>query len=112
MSANANSWALRTVNHDGGIPANERANSTLHHFIAREGWFEFWCNCVDVIGAAKRGDTKVVIARLLHEGEHQISGAYWTGILYDGVEGVAPLRGLGWISVDKLSDEMVWRVEI
>ena len=102
VSTHTNTGTLCAVNHDRGVPTNVGANATFNKFIAREPWFGLWRNGVDVVGAAKRGNTNVAFTSSLQQRQHEVARTVLPLSGDEFVERITPLFGFVRVNVNHL----------
>ena len=102
VPANADARALRAVNHDGGVPADELADPALKRFVTGEPRLHLGGDGVDVVGGTQARDSDIALSSTTQQREHEIARAVGPGSVDHLVEGPGPLGGLLGVDVDVL----------
>ena len=102
VSTHTNTGPLCAVNHDRGVPTNVSANTTFNKFIAREPRLGLRRNGVDVVGAAKRGNTNVAFTSSLQQRQHEVARTVLPLSGDEFVERITPLFGFVRVNVNHL----------
>ena len=90
---------VRAQDHRDRVPADERADATLHRGVTRERRLFVGVDRVDVGGRPDVLDGGALAARALDYSLDQIMGTLGAVLLHDGVEGLEPLLSLDCVDI-------------
>lgn len=102
MSADAFGGCVRANHHDGGVPANISADSSLEMFVTGEPRLVLGGNGVDVRSGNGCWKAHLGFAGTLEQAGQEVAGASLALYIDDGVERVEPFLGFLRIGIRKL----------
>ena len=105
VAADLEALAVGAGDHDRGVPADERADPALDVLVAGEPRLALGRDRVDVVGAAERRDTDLLLAGPLEQPQHDVAGPVAAALLEHAVEGLEPVAGLLGVDVGQLGGE-------
>src|ERR1700730_16551913 len=105
MTADAFTLFVRARHHDGGVPANDSPDPSLHFLVAREPWLLVGGYGVDVRRRHQRPHRHLKAATPLHHLPDDEARAARSFAGHECVERLKPLAGLLWVRVRKLVKE-------
>ncbi len=107
VTADADTRPLRTVHHDRGVPADERAVAAFDFLVAGEPRLVLRGDGVDVVRGRQRRHAHVALTGTLQHPEHQVPRALLTAPRHSGVEGVEPFGRLLRVDVGQVRRQSV-----
>jgi hypothetical protein len=102
VPADAETGAVGSRDHHGGVPADERADAALDVLVAREPRLALGRDRVDVVGGAQGGHADVALACTFEQSQHQVARTVAATLVDHRVQRVDPLLGLLGVDVGEL----------